>query len=368
MKQTLKAQIVLALLMIAVPAVSVPAQSDGRPRIEPQAQSDDKPVRLRTEEVLLQINVQSRLGKLPARLDRADLIVAEDDKRQQVTSILRTPANLLLILDTGGDVTTLKNINIHRELARRLIDSSGDEDKIAIITYANKVELLSPWTSDRAALKRALDWKFRPGPTSRLYDCLTYAADDLLPKVTGRRSVVLLTDGVDASLHASFETALNAMHHARATVYVVSQAAMLVRELKPQILKRPPLWQRIDVVVRKRYQLLQEYVRGLEAGRAPLQRLAEETGGEILESEQRIRCANSPKGFNAAFAEPRQPNGMIECETIKNQLLEEIGSEYIIAYSSERRPEDTKFHLVKVYPARTDLKLRVRRGIYAAKP
>jgi GTP cyclohydrolase III len=52
---------------------------------------------------------------------------------------------------------------------------------------------------------------------------------------------------------------------------------------------------------------------------------------------------------------------------IRNQLIEEIGSEYIIAYSSERQPQDTKFHQIKVYSIRTDLKVRVRSGIYAAR-
>ena len=369
MRQTLKVRVLLTLSIIAVAQASWPAQSGRMPGkgTGSQAQSDDNPVRLRAEDVLLQVSFQSKLGKLPPRLDRADFIVTEDDKRQQITSIMRTPANVLLILDTSGDVTTLKNINIHRELALKLIESLGEEDKVAIVTYADKVALLSSWTGDRAALKKSLDWNFRPGPNSRLYDSLIYAADELLMKVTGRRSVVLLTDGVDTSLQAPVETALKALHRARTTVYVVSQAAMLVHELKPKILKRPPVWQWIDPVVRKRYQLLQQYVRKLEAGEGPLHTLAEETGGEIWDFEHRIRCANTPKPFNGTFSEPRQPTVMIDCEMIRNQLIEEIGSEYIIAYSSERRSEDTKFHLIKVYSTRTDLKVRVRRGIYAAK-
>ncbi|HJQ25976.1 MAG TPA: VWA domain-containing protein [Blastocatellia bacterium] len=354
MRQTLKVHLLLAFCLIGVAARFA------------QAQSDDTPVRLHTEEVLLQVSVQSNLGKLPASLDRADLIVTEDDQRRQITSILHTPANLLLILDTSGDQTTRKNINLHRELAWRLIESLDEEDKVAIITYADKVELVSPWTNDRAALKQALDWKFRPGPSARLYDCLTYAADDLLPKVSGRRSVVLLTDGADTSLQSPFEKALKAMHQARATVYVVSQAAMLVHELKPQVLKRPPIWQRIDVVVRKRYELLQQYVRELEAGQAPLRTLAEETGGKIWDFEHRIQCAKILSPFAASFARPSQPKGAIDCEMIKDQLLEEIGSEYVIAYLSERRSADTNFHPVKVYPTRTDLTVRVRRGIYAS--
>jgi VWFA-related protein len=368
-RQTLKVQVLFALSIFVVAAVSARAQSGRIPGkgTGSQAQGDDKPVRLRAEEVLLQVSFQSKLGKLPTLLDRSDFIVTEDDKRQQITSIIRTPANILLILDTSGDLVTLKNINLHRELALKLIESLGEEDKVAIITYADKVELLSSWTGDRAALKKALDWNFRPGPNSLLYDSLTYAARDLLAKVTGRRSVVLMTDGVDKSLQVPFEAALKAMHQARAAVYIVSQAAMLLHELKPKAMRPLPFWQRIDRVAVKLHQLLQQYVRELEAGQGLLHTLAEETGGEIWDFEQRINCANTSKHLGGAFAGPREPTGMIDCETIRNRLIEEIGSEYIIAYSSERRPEDTNFHPVKVYSKRTDLKVRVRRGIYADK-
>ncbi len=366
-RQALKIQVLLVICIIAVAGLSARAQSGRmqKKKPAPQAGDDNTPVRLRTEEVLLPVSIQGALGKLPTRLDHADVIVTEDDKRQQITSILRTPANILLILDSSGDLTTLKNINIHRELAWKLIESFGKEDRVALISYADKVELLSSWTDDRAALRKALDWNFRPRPNPRLYDSLTRAADDLLLKITGRRSVVLMTDGVDTSSQSSFEEALKAMHRARATVYVVSQAAMLLHELKPKVEKPLPVIKRLDPVARKMHELLQRYVGELEAGQEPLQTLAEETGGKVWDFEQRIDCADSQNHYGGAMAEPGQVIHTIDCEEIRDQIIEEIGSEYVIAYSSERSPEDTKFHLIKVYSTRTDLKVRVRRGIYA---
>lgn len=370
MKRILKIHVLLALIIIVAATAFTRAQSGRVPGkgTGPQARSDDNPVRLHAEEVLLQVNFQSKLGKLPAQLDQSDFIVTEDDKRQHITSIMRTPANILIILDASGDETTLKNINTHRELALKLIEALGEEDKVAVIAYADKVKLLSSWTNDRAALKQALDWKFRPAPNPHLYDSLMYAADDLLLKVTGRRSVVLMTDGIDKPLQIPFETVLDAMHHARATVYVVSQAAMLVHELKPKILKPPPIWLRIDIVVRQRYKIVKEYVGELEAAAESIHALAEETGGKIWDLEQRIHCADDSTPFDEPPAERRQRTETIDCETIKKEIIEEIGSEYIVAYSSERPSDDTKLHLTRVYSKRTDLQVRVRRGIYATKP
>ena len=333
----------------------------------PQEQSDKDTLRLRAEEVLLPVSVRSDRGKLPTRLERADFIVTEDGKRQQVTSLQRTPANILLILDTSGEVTTFKNININRGLALRIVESLGQEDQAAVITYSDKVELISSWTNDKAALTQALEWKFKPGLQAHLYDALLFAADEVLPKVSGRRSIVLLTDGVDSFVNGGFERTLLAMHRIRATLYVVNHAAMLVRELKPRVFNPLAFWEMLDPNVRKKYLYLRQYVRELEAGEANLRGLAEETGGAAWNPENRIDCSRNDKHALEGFGRPREPDTRVDCETIRNQLIEEIGTEYVVAYSSERRPDDSQFHPIKVYSTRPDLKVRVRRGIYASK-
>ena len=360
-----------ALLVVSLAVLFVPfgrAQSGRvRPKPVPQQQSDKDTIRLRAEEVLLPVSVRTDRGKLPSRLERTDFIVTEDDKRQRITSLQRTPANILLILDTSGEVSTSKNININRGLALKIIKSLGQEDQAALVTYSDKVELISPWTSDKSALTQALEWKFKPGLKAHLYDAMLFAAEEVLPKVTGRRSVVLLTDGVDSFVNGGFEKTLQALHQARATLYVVNHAAMLVRELRPKVFNPMAFWEMLDPDVRKKYLYLRQYVRELEAGEANLRGLAEETGGAVWDPENRIDCSKSENHAADGFGKPRGPDSSLDCEMIRNQLVEEIGTEYVIAYSSERRSDDSQFHPIRVYSVRGDLKVRVRRGIYAAK-
>jgi VWFA-related protein len=373
MKIRLEVRPVLALgVSFVVLLVPLGRAQSGRVRSKPaapqqQGDKDKDTLRLRAEEVLLPVSVRNDRGKLPTRLERTDFIVTEDDKRQQITSLQRTPANILLILDTSGEVSTSKNININRGLALKIIESLAHEDQAALITYSDKVELISPWTSDKAALTQALEWKFKPGLKAHLYDALLFAADEVLPKVTGRRSVVLLTDGVDSFVNGGFEKTLLAMHQIRATLYVVNHAGMLVRELRPRVFNPLAFWEMLDPNVRKKYLYLRQYVRELEAGEANLKGLAEETGGAVWNPENRIDCSRSEKHAADGFGRPRQHDIRVDCEMIRNQIVEEIGTEYVIAYSSERRVDDSQFHPIRVYSVRPDLKVRVRRGIYAAK-
>jgi VWFA-related protein len=308
----------------------------------PLTQQDKATMRLRAEEVLLPISIKSDTGRLPDRLDKTDLIVSEDGKRQRVTAILRTSANVLFIIDASGRADAKKDLNVYRDIALTMIDNMGKDDQAAVISYADQVNLISGWTRDKAALREAIKWKLRPGIESSFYDSLFYAAEEVLPKVSGRRSVVLLSDGVDSFNAGDFERALFALHAARATVYAVGQNAMLLGELKPWVFNKLSAIQMIDPQVRKRFGLLRDYVRRLEAAQITLKGLAEETGG--------------------AMWDPPEFDGL---KKIAPTVVNEINTEYVVAYVSERPPDDAEFHSIKVYPATAKITVRARRGVYS---
>lgn len=343
MSLKLKANALAVLLVAVASTASVGAQSGrNRGQAKPQTHHDDKDtIRLRVEEVLLPVSVHSDLGKLPPNLQKTDFILTEDGKKQAINSVMHTPANILFVLDAGGD-STLKNLNLNRDLALKMVDSMGPEDKAAVITYSDQVNLLSQWTGDKMALHHALQWDFKPGIRSDFYQSLQYAAEEVLPRVSGRRSVVVISDGVDSFNELDFEKVLTALHHARATAYVISQNEILLRELKPRAFNPLSSYEMLDPIARKRIWALRAYYKQLEAAEITLKGLAEETGGAVWNS-----------GTREEFAK------------LSPQITTEIGTEYLFAYSTERARDDTKFHAINVYPTRPGLQVRSRRGIYA---
>jgi VWFA-related protein len=346
----LNVRAVFALCLTLAMAADLSAQS-GRLRkqapVRPHGDDDDA-VRLRVEEVLLAINVRNAFGKLPVDLKRTDFIVTEDGKRHEVNDVMRTPANILFILDTSGE-RTIKNINMHRDLALKMIESLGAEDRAAIISYGDTIQLLSAWTGDKTALRQALQWKFKPGIEADFYDSIIYGCDEVLSKVSGRRSIVLLTDGIDSyekpvaeGATLMFEKALAALHRARASVYVAGQNEILLKAIKPEAYNALSWYERLDPMQRKKIDRLRHYYRQLEASELSLKGLAEETGGMAWLPESR-------EAFTA----------------MSNRMVEEIGTECVIAYSTERAADDSSFHAIKVYGTRADISIRFRRGIYA---
>jgi VWFA-related protein len=353
----------LALIVAVAPAVT--AQS-GRVREKKNAaggEQDPNAIRLRVEEVLLPVSVRSDTGKLPGHLSRSDFIVSEDGERREITAVQRTPPSLVLILDTSGEQTVVKQTNINREIAFKLIDALGERDRAAILTYSDKVELLSPWTADKQELRHSLNWKFKPGLKSHLYESLVFAAEKVLPKADGRRVVVLVTDGVENDRASLFDDALAALHKARATVYILSHAANILSEIKPRAYHPLSWYEMLDPQARKRIAELRNYARLLEDGDAKMVKLAEETGGAIWNPQHRIECRHHDKLFSPGGGTGEEI-GALDCEEITDRIIEEIGTQYIVAYSSERRAGDPQFHPVRIFTTRRDLKVRTRRGVY----
>ncbi|HSE97454.1 MAG TPA: VWA domain-containing protein [Blastocatellia bacterium] len=349
---------ILVLIMAIVPAI---AQS-GRVREKKAAEGEQDPdaIKLRVEEVLLPVSVRSDSGDLPGRLISSDFIVSEDGERREVTAVLRTPPRLLLILDTSGEETAVKHTNINRELAFRLIDSLGEQDRAAIITYSDKVRLISDWTGDKQELRHSLNWSFKPGLKSHLYESLLFAAKEVLPRTDGRRVVVLITDGVENDRSSLFNAALAALHRARATVYILSHSANILSEIKPRAYHPLSWYERLDPQARKRNAELRHYARLLESGDTMMNRLAEETGGAIWNPQTRIECRHGDKLFS--YEKDAPP--LLDCDDITKRIIEEIGTEYIVAYLSTRKIGDTDFHPVRVLVTRRDLKARTRQGVY----
>ncbi|MEW6127685.1 MAG: VWA domain-containing protein [Acidobacteriota bacterium] len=370
LRSALKINVAMALCCAFALSGLVLGQSgrlrDQAPKRKPVTDTDDLDVvKLRIEEILLPVNVRGSNGKLPARLDKKDFIIAEDGKRQEITSVHRSPANVLFIIDASSDLSVTKDIhkdvNINRNIALNVIKGLADDDQAAVITYADKVDLLSDWTKDKTAVGNQLNARFKQGIKSDFYNAIFYAATEVLPKVEERRSVVLITDGVDSFDNLLFEEALTALHQARATIYVVSQNGGLIREIKDKTGGVFAFYEKLDPSVRKRYDAMNAYAKQLEAAAFTMQTLAEETGGAMWNIEERLTCEDrKPQFYEKADVKKKAET----CVSVALHVIEELSTEFVIAYTSERKSDDKSFHSVKVFGTSPDVKIRTRRGIY----
>src|ERR1043165_3651478 len=234
-------RIAVSLLILASLFSPAYPQSGRKPSNPPQAGRDDA-VRLRAEEVLLNVTVVDPYGHQATELSKDEFIVAEDGQRQDIASFVvsSVPVNVVLMLDASGSVVS--EINSLRDAAMHFVSQLSPEDKISVIEFHTNVELIQDWTSKADDVKHALSWRFKPGMvqnkqggfdngSTALYDAIYSAADEQLAKVEGRKAIILLTDGDDTSTKATFKQSLTSIIKSGAVVYVISKARAFINYL-----------------------------------------------------------------------------------------------------------------------------------------
>src|ERR1044072_8496555 len=91
----------LFVLLLAAPLY---AQSGVRPRPTPKPDDEEETESIFTEEVRIPVFAFDEKGNFDAALAAEDVLVVEDDVPQQVRSVRRTPASVVLLLGTGWDL------------------------------------------------------------------------------------------------------------------------------------------------------------------------------------------------------------------------------------------------------------------------
>lgn len=242
----------------------------------------DDILRVRTDEVLLPVSVRDWSGTSVNGLNRDNFIIYDEGLRQQIRSFNRhrVAANIVLLLDASGSV--FQQMRFIREAAKGFVEGLLPKDKVCVVQFADKVELLQDWTSaaQPEMLEKALDWRYHPGESTTFYDGLYLAAEEQLKKVEGRRIVILLTDGIDTAerRRAGFNDALSSVRQAEASVYVVSLTGML-REM---IVRRAGGRARQTLLRGYDPKQVGRYLKLIDESEKQLTGLATQTGGRIF--------------------------------------------------------------------------------------
>ena len=335
--------VLLVLLFLIVAAYP----QSGR-KVLPKQPGQDEAIRLRAEEVLLNVTVTDSYGHQATELVKDEFIVAEDGQRQDIASfvISSVPVNVVLMLDASGSVVS--QINSLRDAAMHFVNQLAPEDKISVIEFNTHVELIQDWTSKAEDVRHALSWRFKPGMvqtkqgsfdygSTALFDALYSAADAQLAKVEGRKAIILLTDGDDTSSKITFEQALTSMVKASAVVYVISKARQFINELAKYRGGASRVFggngRMADMMVAR-----------FERAEELMNRLSTLTGGRVF-----------------------SPLEDKEMKDVYAQVAHELKNQYIITYVPKNLEHDGRLRHVKVFLARPGYSARTRDAYYAPK-
>jgi VWFA-related protein len=321
-------RIIAGIALAALLILPVTAQQPGQIKDEDLGAA----IKVDVDVVSLYCTVHNKQNGLVGSLAKGDFDLAEDGKQQTIKYFSREtdiPLTMGLLIDVSGSQQNL--IEVERQAGAQFFSSMLKQKDVAfLISFGADSDLLQDITGTPRLLQQGLGrLKLNTGysgptagpvPTMNkqrgtvLYDAVYLAAHDMLAQESGRKAIILITDGEDEGSKLNIKDAIEAAQKADAIIYGILY---------------------VD----------RQFYGGFSigyGGEGALKQMSEETGGRIF----------TVGGKNSLPA-------------IFEQIQQEMRSQYLIGYTPTNSNKDGGFRKIDLRTHEKDQKVQVRKGYYA---
>jgi VWFA-related protein len=308
------------------------------------AQVEDDPIRVETTVVRLNVGVANRSGNPVKNLNRNDFSIYEDGVKQEILRFepTVTPFSVVMILDMSG--STLGFRQTIQQSAYRFVDALAPDDRIAVVEFYDKVNLLNDFTTNRKTIAHSIGAANGRGKT-RLYKALEFSLDKLAKEGNRRKAIIVLTDGVDTDVRENDRSFLEKVRENDILTAIQSDS----NEILNRILNRADA-QGVTIYPlalpsgdpAKLAEPTPVQVAMYSAARARLETLAARTGGTL----------------NAI-------NRLEELGRFYAGVAADIRALYTIEYQPTNDKRDGRWREIKIEVNNTELITRTRQGYFA---
>ncbi len=304
----------------ATPTTS-PKQSDpSRPNATAGTKTNDEvdesdTVRVVSNLVPIPASVVDPRGTAIVGLKLEDFELRVDGQLKAITDMTRseTSVRLVMLFDNSGSIDNAREFE--KQAARHFFRTvMRPSDEAAIYSVESESYLAQPLTRDVQLLERTIDSFGKPEGSTSLFDAIVDAAAYLKP-YTGRRVLVIVSDGIETTSRNDFESTIKSVLADDCQIFIVQTG----------------LYEGANL-------------RALAAERR-MEQLSGQTGGAVY-----------------------IPRTTTELHDAFQQIAADLAHQYVLSYypSDERR--DGRFHSIELrVKSRKDLRVRARRGYYSPK-
>lgn len=253
-----------------------------------QSQQPTPPIRVTVNRVNVGVTVTDSVGHFIAGLHSEDFQIFDNDVDQPITDFLsiEEPAQLLLLIESGPAIYFLGQG--HFRAADTLLTSISPADRVAVAAYSNAPQLILGFTPDKAAARFALqNLNFNLGFAELNLSASVAAMLDWLAPMPGKKTIVLLSTGVDTSPPETWQIVQQKLQTSDVRILAVSLSGDFRKPVKGK--KR----QALNAAERDSVN------EGFRKADESLQQLSAATGG-------RVYFPQNAAEFNRAYAEIAQ--------------------------------------------------------------
>ena len=159
---------------------------------------DDEVLKIETNLITIPVSVFDRNGLYIPGLRQNEFKIYENGVEQEIAYFGTTdkPFTVAILIDTSP--STAYKIDEIRRSAMALVDKLEPQDSVIVIEFNSSVRVLAEATMDRNKVYKAIN-RADFGNGTSLYNAVDEGLRKQLGKITGRKALVLFTDGVDTT-------------------------------------------------------------------------------------------------------------------------------------------------------------------------
>jgi VWFA-related protein len=326
--------------------------------------------------VTLPVTVRDKKGKIVRDLTKDDFELQEDGKPQSIryfSQETNLPLTVGLLVDTS--MSERDNIDRERSASRSFLDQmiTRPVDRAFVIHFDREIELLQDLTSDHAKLEKAVglidvQQSVESTPTSdqgpgshrgargggtKLYDAIFLACDEITKKQTGRKAIIVLTDGEDRGSQETLNSAIESAQKAETVVYTIYIGGHQDHDYD----NNPGMGRRGGYpgggYPGGRYPGGGYPGGGYPGGGYPRQQEIRPDGKKIL---QRIAQESGGRYFEAKKKD--------SVDDIYAQIAEELRTQFMLGYTPPK-DQASGYHSIQLTAKKKDLAVQTRTGYYS---
>lgn len=195
--------------------------SEPSPVIQKPTTAASSSKKLIDKTINIPVSVFTDNGYFVTNLTKSDFKVFADGEEQQIIEVTKRnePTNLILLVDTSP--STSFRIEEIQNYAQAIVDKLQPEDKVMVIAFNEQTKVLSNLTADRQITAKAIS-KLKFGDGTSLYEAVENTFEKYVNQISGIKTVVLLTDGVDTtSIRSSYKESLKIVEQSDTSVFPI---------------------------------------------------------------------------------------------------------------------------------------------------